>query len=113
MNQDAELGMGQVETKYSRLYEDSLNPFAQFHKREATRRFKEMNTADRVTFATSNILHANKQARKFVFFYTIFLHLFVFFMLYQLATYRCEIYEVVEEVDPRDIDRGGIGHNHM
>eukprot|EP01133_Synstelium_polycarpum_P018961 gene18961-22697_t len=45
-----------------------------------------MNTAERVILNSSRFFLSNKYSRLFLFIYSVFLHLLVFFTLYTLAT---------------------------
>ncbi|KAF2069865.1 hypothetical protein CYY_008818 [Polysphondylium violaceum] len=78
------------EEKYGKLYEESINPFLSFNKKEKYRRYREMNTAERVIFNGSRFFLSNKYSRLFLFIYSIFLHFLVFFTLYRLATITTE-----------------------
>ncbi|EFA76377.1 C-terminal CASP domain-containing protein [Heterostelium album PN500] len=81
---------GETEEKYGKLYEDSINPFLSFNKKEKYRRYKEMNTAERVILNTSRFFLSNKYSRLFLFIYSILLHLLVFITLYKLAVTTAE-----------------------
>jgi len=74
-----------LELKYKKLYEESVNPFLVFNKKEKYERYKELNTAEKFTFTTFRWCLANKYLRTFLFFYAIALHLLVFLTLYRFA----------------------------
>ncbi|KAJ7538419.1 hypothetical protein O6H91_11G047000 [Diphasiastrum complanatum] len=82
---DLEGGSADVESKYKRIYEDDINPFAAFSKKEKDRRYKELGIRDKITLLSGRFLLGNKYARAFVFFYSIGLHLLVFSSLYQFS----------------------------
>ncbi|KAL9254855.1 CASP-like protein [Drosera capensis] len=84
--EDLESGFSSdVETKYKKMYEDDINPFAAFSKKERDQRYKELGLRDRLTLTSGRFLLGNKYARTFVFFYTIGLHVLVFTCLYRMS----------------------------
>eukprot|EP01025_Chloroclados_australasicus_P048620 TRINITY_DN5516_c0_g1_i2.p1 TRINITY_DN5516_c0_g1~~TRINITY_DN5516_c0_g1_i2.p1 ORF type:complete len:677 (-),score=101.03 TRINITY_DN5516_c0_g1_i2:353-2383(-) len=74
--------LGELESKYSRAYEDKLNPFTKFQSSEVQRRMEKMQLPDRAVLSGSQILLASRTARIFVVVYTILLHVFVMTLLY-------------------------------
>ncbi|KAL4281002.1 hypothetical protein GQ457_03G012830 [Hibiscus cannabinus] len=74
-----------VESKYKKIYEDDINPFAAFSKKERDQRYKELGFRDRITLSSGRFLLGNKYARTFAFFYTIGLHILVFTCLYRMS----------------------------
>ncbi|KAK8655955.1 hypothetical protein V6N13_108517 [Hibiscus sabdariffa] len=74
-----------VESKYKKIYEDDINPFAAFSKKERDQRYKELGLRDRITLSSGRFLLGNKYARTFAFFYTIGLHILVFTCLYRMS----------------------------
>ncbi|CAL5372085.1 unnamed protein product [Camellia sinensis] len=84
--EDLESGFGSdVESKYKKIYEDDINPFAAFSKKEKDQRYKELGLRDKITLSSGRFLLGNKYARTFVFFYTIGLHILVFTCLYRMS----------------------------
>ncbi|KAK3000372.1 hypothetical protein RJ639_020277 [Escallonia herrerae] len=84
--EDLESGFGSdVESKYKKIYEDDINPFAAFSKKERDQRYKELGIRDRITLSSGRFLLGNKYARCFAFFYTIGLHILVFTCLYKMS----------------------------
>jgi len=81
-------GLGdELEGKYGKMYEDTVvNPFAIFNRKERYRRYRELNTAERVILNTSQFFLSTKGARLFLFFYAVLLHLLVMGTLYKLTT---------------------------
>lgn len=75
----------QLEEKYSKLYEDSVNPFVIFNRKEKYRRYKELNAAEKVILNSGRFFLSTKYSRTFLFFYSVLLHLLVFLTLYKLA----------------------------
>lgn len=83
---DVETGFGSdVETKYKKIYEEDINPFTAFSKKEKERRYKELGIRDKITLTSGRFLLGNKYARTFIFFYSIGLHLLVFTSLYRMS----------------------------
>lgn len=84
--EDLESGFSSdVESKYKKIYEDDINPFAAFSKKERDQRYKELGFRDRITLSSGRFLLGNKYARTFAFFYTIGLHILVFTCLYRMS----------------------------
>ncbi|XP_022765869.1 protein CASP [Durio zibethinus] len=84
--EDLESGFtSDVESKYKKIYEDDINPFAAFSKKERDQRYKELGFRDRITLSSGRFLMGNKYARTFAFFYTIGLHILVFTCLYRMS----------------------------
>ncbi|KAL3835136.1 hypothetical protein ACJIZ3_009872 [Penstemon smallii] len=84
--EDLESGFSSdVETKYKKIYEDDINPFAAFSKKERDQRYKELGLRDKITLSSGRFLLGNKYARSFAFFYTIGLHILVFTCLYRMS----------------------------
>ncbi|KAK4767942.1 hypothetical protein SAY87_003083 [Trapa incisa] len=83
---DIESGLSSdVESKYKKIYEDDINPFAAFSKKERDQRYRELGFRDRITLSSGRFLLGNKYARTFAFFYTIGLHVLVFSCLYRMS----------------------------
>jgi len=70
-----------VEKKYKDMYEDQVNPFAHFSKRERRNRVRGLNTVERLIYKASEFFLSNKYTRTFLFFYFVSLHLLVSLML--------------------------------
>ncbi|GBG59515.1 hypothetical protein CBR_g38539 [Chara braunii] len=90
---DVESGLpSDVETKYKKLYEDDINPFAAFSKKERDQRYRDLGLRDRITLTSGRFLLGNKYARTFVFFYSVSLHIVMFATLYKMSllTQPCE-----------------------
>ncbi|KAK4397601.1 protein CASP [Sesamum angolense] len=85
-SEDLESGLSSdVESKYKKIYEDDINPFAAFSKKERDQRYKELGLRDKITLSSGRFLLGNKYARSFAFFYTIGLHILVFTCLYRMS----------------------------
>ncbi|EFJ26077.1 hypothetical protein SELMODRAFT_173154 [Selaginella moellendorffii] len=84
---DLEGGMvSDIESKYKKIYEDDINPFAAFSRKEKERKYKDLGIRDKITLLSGRFLLGNKYARTFVFFYSIGLHLLVFASLYKFSS---------------------------
>ncbi|XP_009764795.1 protein CASP [Nicotiana tabacum] len=84
--EDLESGFSSdVESKYKKMYEDDINPFAAFSKKERDQRYKDLGLRDKITLSSGRFLLGNKYARTFAFFYTIGLHILVFTCLYRMS----------------------------
>ncbi|KAK3784404.1 hypothetical protein RRG08_009716 [Elysia crispata] len=74
-----------VTSSYSSQYEERLDPFTSFSRKERQRRYLELKPYDKITLSMGRLIMGNKTARAFAFFYTLILHLLVFLVLYKLA----------------------------
>ncbi|XP_049643809.1 protein CASP isoform X2 [Suncus etruscus] len=74
-----------TEMRYSSQYEDRLDPFSSFSKRERQRKYLSLSPWDKATLSMGKLILSNKVARTVGFFYTLFLHCLVFLVLYKLA----------------------------
>jgi len=81
-----------IEQKYSELYEESVNPFAVFNRKEKYRRYKELNPAEKVVLSSGRLLLSSRGSRLFIFFYSVMLHILVFATLYKIAHTTTEIH---------------------
>ncbi|KAM6933460.1 cut-like homeobox 1b isoform 5-T5 [Xenentodon cancila] len=71
--------------RYSSQYEERLDPFSSFSKRERQRRYLSLSPWDKATLSLGRVILSNKMARTVAFFYTLFLHCLVFLVLYKTA----------------------------
>uniref|UniRef100_A0A8D2DGB3 Protein CASP n=1 Tax=Sciurus vulgaris TaxID=55149 RepID=A0A8D2DGB3_SCIVU len=74
-----------TELRYSTQYEERLDPFSSFSKRERQRKYLSLSPWDKATLSMGRLVLSNKIARTIGFFYTLFLHCLVFLVLYKLA----------------------------
>ncbi|KAL2766092.1 protein CASP isoform g [Daubentonia madagascariensis] len=86
-NQELEAGgsSDDTELRYSSQYEERLDPFSSFSKRERQRKYLSLSPWDKATLSMGRLVLSNKMARTIGFFYTLFLHCLVFLVLYKLA----------------------------
>ncbi|XP_051252649.1 cut-like homeobox 1b isoform X4 [Dicentrarchus labrax] len=71
--------------RYSSQYEERLDPFASFSRKERQRRYLSLSPWDKATLSLGRVILSNKMARTVAFFYTLFLHCLVFLVLYKTA----------------------------
>ncbi|XP_071094462.1 protein CASP-like isoform X4 [Haliotis cracherodii] len=74
-----------TENRYSLQYENRLDPFSTFSKKERQRRYMNLKPYDKITLSMGRFIMGNKVARTFAFFYTLMLHCLVFLALYKVA----------------------------
>lgn len=67
--------------KYRSLYEDMVNPYTIFNRRERHKRISEMSAPERFTLRAGQRALSTKTSRLVVFFYIISLHVFVALVL--------------------------------
>lgn len=80
---------GVAEDKYGKLYEENMNPFAQFHRKEEKRRYNALNPADKLTLKMTRLMFSHRWSRYFLIAYALLLHLLVVTTLYQLSLWEC------------------------
>ncbi|XP_075956170.1 cut-like homeobox 1b isoform X5 [Anarhichas minor] len=78
-------GSDDTDMRYSSQYEERLDPFASFSKKERQRRYLSLSPWDKATLSLGRVILSNKVARTVAFFYTLFLHCLVFLVLYKTA----------------------------
>ncbi|XP_061538710.1 cut-like homeobox 1b isoform X3 [Phycodurus eques] len=71
--------------RYSSQYEERLDPFTSFSKKERQRRYLSLSPWDKATLSLGRVILSNKMARTVAFFYTLLLHCLVFLVLYKTA----------------------------
>uniref|UniRef100_UPI003B63F70D protein CASP-like isoform X6 n=1 Tax=Chiloscyllium punctatum TaxID=137246 RepID=UPI003B63F70D len=74
-----------TELRYSSQYEERLDPFASFSRKERQRRYLSLSPWDKATLSMGRVILSNKLARTIAFFYTVLLHCLVFLVLYKVA----------------------------
>lgn len=72
---------GSVLGKYKSMYEDMVNPYTIFNRRERHKRLNEMSAPERLTLRASQKALSTKTSRLVVFFYIIALHVLVFLVI--------------------------------
>uniref|UniRef100_A0ACB8EDA0 Protein CASP n=1 Tax=Sphaerodactylus townsendi TaxID=933632 RepID=A0ACB8EDA0_9SAUR len=74
-----------TERRYSSQYEERLDPFSSFSRKERQRKYLSLSPWDKATLSMGRLILSNKTARTIAFFYTLFLHCLVFLVLYKTA----------------------------
>eukprot|EP01125_Pyxidicula_operculata_P010839 TRINITY_DN3565_c0_g1_i2.p1 TRINITY_DN3565_c0_g1~~TRINITY_DN3565_c0_g1_i2.p1 ORF type:complete len:170 (+),score=44.58 TRINITY_DN3565_c0_g1_i2:219-728(+) len=72
-----------VESKYKAIYEDNVNPFAAFNKKEKLERYKNLNTVEKLILSTTKFFLSTKKTRFVLFVYMFILHALVFTLLWR------------------------------
>ncbi|RUS32918.1 CASP C terminal-domain-containing protein [Jimgerdemannia flammicorona] len=86
-----------------------MNPFAEFHRKEESRRYNALNPADKVTLSLTRLFLANRWSRNFLIVYSMLLHLLVMVTLYRMSLWEeCRHdHETPNFANP--IDMPGVG----
>lgn len=80
-----------MDSRYSSQYDQRLDPFNSFNQKERHKRYMDLKPYDKITLGMGRFIMTNKKARMVFFFYTLFLHIFIFLVLYKLAyTASCQ-----------------------
>ncbi|KAF9284686.1 hypothetical protein BGZ88_009841 [Linnemannia elongata] len=74
--------------RYRNIYEESMNPFEAFHKKEESRRFNSMTSADKAMLTMSRLVLTNKWTRSMLVAYTMGLHFLMMIMLYKMSAWE-------------------------
>ncbi|XP_013416522.1 protein CASP isoform X8 [Lingula anatina] len=74
-----------TESRYSSQYEERLDPFSSFSRKEKARKYRNLKPHDKITLSLGRMIMGNKIARGVTFFYLLILHCLVFLVLYKLA----------------------------
>ncbi|KAF9114262.1 hypothetical protein BGX27_011313 [Mortierella sp. AM989] len=74
--------------RYRNMYEESMNPFEAFHKKEESRRFNNMTPADKAMLTMSRLILTNKWTRSMLVAYTMGLHFLIVVMLYKMSAWE-------------------------
>ncbi|XP_072834385.2 protein CASP isoform X9 [Pogona vitticeps] len=75
----------ETEMRYSSQYEERLDPFTSFSRKERQRKYLSLSPWDKATLGMGRLILSNKTARTIAFFYTLLLHCLVFLVLYKTA----------------------------
>ena len=75
-------GNYEVESRYGALYEQKMNPFAEFSQIEKQRRLQELSVADRIVLNTTMAFVSSHTGRSFLVIYLSLMHMLVFFVIY-------------------------------
>lgn len=72
-------------SKYHSSYEEKMDPFNVFSRKERQRKYGNLSGPEKVTLGMARFILSNKIARTLVFFYTIIMHCLVFIVLYNFG----------------------------
>lgn len=87
---DVDDGNGSFLGKYRSMYEDMVNPYTIFNRRERHKRISEMSAPERLTLRAGQKVLSTKTSRLIVFFYIIALHVFVALVLGFSSSMICD-----------------------
>ena len=88
-----------VSEKYKVMYEDSINPFNEFRGREENRKYRSLNSVEKVTLNITKLFMANKYSRIFFLSYILGLHLLVFIVIFR----SIDLSEIESHSSPLDV----------
>ncbi|XP_072164316.1 protein CASP-like [Diadema setosum] len=74
-----------TESRYQSQYEERLDPFNSFSRKERMRKYMGLSPFDKATLNTGRLILSSKIARTIFLMYIIILHLLVFLVLYKMA----------------------------
>ncbi|XP_050734490.1 protein CASP-like isoform X3 [Eriocheir sinensis] len=74
-----------AESRYSSQYEEALDPFSSFSRKEKLRRYSALSPFEKVTLSMGRFILGNKTARTVAFLYTTLVHSLIFLVLYKIA----------------------------
>ncbi|XP_050409045.1 protein CASP isoform X3 [Patella vulgata] len=102
-----------TENRYSSQYEERLDPFSTFSRKEKQRRYMNLKPYDKITLSMGQFIMGNKVARTVTFFYTLLLHCLVFLVLYKVAhTQDCKR-DLASECHDKFADHMKKVHGHV
>lgn len=71
--------------KYSKDYEEQINPFQAFNKQEKQRKYQSLSPLDKMVHAVIRIVLANQQARMVFVGYIMLIHFLIFMVLMRFS----------------------------
>ncbi len=104
-----------VERHYSGIYEQRMNPFAEFSHYEKQRKISELSVGDRIVLNTTMSLISSHAGRTFLLIYLGCMHLLVFVTMWYFAhlsherTQGCETHNI-HTLHHGTGDTAGVGH---
>ncbi|XP_022109689.1 protein CASP-like isoform X2 [Acanthaster planci] len=84
-NSKGSSGHDDTESRYSTQYEQRLDPFNSFSRKEKQRKYMNLSPFDKATLNMGRLILSNKIARMIAFMYVMILHILVFLVLYKMA----------------------------
>ncbi|CAL5227002.1 g9892 [Coccomyxa viridis] len=76
-----EVGPGDVESRYTKEYEEQLNPFTDFQDKERSARRRQLSPTDRLLYEVGQMVSGSRAMRMFVIIYSLALHALVFWVM--------------------------------
>lgn len=71
--------------RYSGQYEDQIDPFVTFNRKEKLRKYHNLSAPEKVTLGVSRMILASKVGRTVFFFYMLLMHFLLYVVLYKYA----------------------------
>nr|XP_026695660.1 protein CASP [Ciona intestinalis] len=71
--------------RYSSQYEETLDPFTSFNRKEKQRKYMNLTPPEKVTLGLGKVILSSKIARNIFFFYMLFMHCLLYIVLYKYA----------------------------
>ena len=72
-------------SRYSSQYEEHLDPFMTFNKKEKQRKYMNLSPPEKVTLGVSRMILSSKVGRTVFFFYMLLMHFLLYVILYKYA----------------------------
>lgn len=95
---DIEVGLD-IERKYTKEYEEKMNPFIAFRGQQREIRRKQLGLVDRAVYFVGELVFGNRYARLFVFCYVVVLHILVLATLVYSSSRQADNFLKEEEVE--------------
>ncbi|KAJ5066816.1 homeobox protein cut [Anaeramoeba ignava] len=70
--------------QYKEIYDEGINPFNEFSIQERNSQYQNLHPIEKITLKASKFILSNRNARFFLFFYTILIHLITIILLFIL-----------------------------
>ena len=71
--------------RYSSQYEEGLDPFTSFSRKERQRKYQNLSPPEKITLGISRMILGSKIGRTVFFFYMLFMHFMLYVVLYKYA----------------------------
>jgi homeobox protein cut-like len=75
----------QTSNRYSSQYEEHLDPFTSFNRKEKQRKYMNLSPPEKVTLGIGKMILSSKLARTIFFFYMLFMHILLYIVLYKYS----------------------------
>eukprot|EP00040_Diaphanoeca_grandis_P015651 m.80134 g.80134 ORF g.80134 m.80134 type:complete len:652 (+) comp25285_c0_seq1:378-2333(+) len=84
--------------KYSKEYEEHINPFQAFNQKEKQRKYQSLSPVDKMVHAVIRIVLSNQQARMVFVVYIMLIHFLIFVVLMRIShTTGCSKSDLAEQ----------------